>query len=386
MRKLFITICSLEPIPYLPDGVDTLLYGSPIYEHTFRKIKDASNKLGLEVEFLRASNCDLPGTKDKINASFEDLVIFASPLAFLARSKDIEGAIDYVVKSDVGYATVGNLRSLYMAVGMGKMLVGCDIASPAHFVSTMGTNGTNCSPAHFADGEKSVPLTKLAFLQRAEEYRNEMLDYLIMSGVEIELRDGIIISPTCEIRRGAKILQNTTIRGYSLIRENAIIGPCSTVDSCEIGEGSVVNYSNISNSTIESDVEIGPYTSIYDSTRVLSDTKIGSHCDISGSVIGNNVIISSHARLNECDIGTKALIGSGVITVNFEDKKRNNRCSIGDGAIIGNNTSLISPIKIGRGAFTAAGSVITDDVPAGALAIAREYQSNHTGWAKRRKM
>ena len=384
MRKLFITICAIETVPYLDFGMDNILFGAPLYEHSYRKIKDASNKLGLDVEFVRASNCEIANTKGSINPSFEDIVIFASPMAFLARSKDIEGAIDYVIKSDVGYATVGSLRSLYLAVGQGKMLSGGEIGSPSDFISAMNNSGARSFPAHFADSEKSVPLTKLDYLKKVEEYRQEFLDYLVMSGVEIDLRDGITVSPVSEIRRGVKLSPNVVIDSLTKISENTVIGPFSYIKGSEIGENCVIESSRIVNSTLEHDIKVGAYCNILDGNHILSNAKIGAYTQLENTCVGIDSSIGTHVCLDNCNIGTGSIIGSGVISVSFDKNKKDRAIKIADNTTIGNGATLIAPLSIGRGAYVGAGSTITDDVPAGALGIAREYQSNHHGWAKRK--
>ena len=345
---------------------------------------DASNKLGLDVEFVRASNCEIANTKSSINPGLEDIVIVASPLAFLARSKDIEGAIEYVIKSDVGYATVGSLRSLYMAIGQGKMLSGGEIGSPADFVAAMSNSGAISFPAHFCDGEKSVPLTKLDYLKRIEEYRQEFLDYLIMSGVEIDLRDGITVSPISEIHRGVKISPNVVIDSLTKIYDNTVIGPFSYIKNSEIGENCVISSSRIINSTLENNIKVDAYSNIAEESHILSNTSIGAYTELKGTSVGMECEIGSHVCLSRCTVGKGGIVGNGVISVSFDKNKRDSFVKIGDSAIIGNGATLIAPLSIGRGAFVGAGSAITDDIPSGALGIAREYQSNHNGWAKRK--
>ncbi|MBQ7761416.1 MAG: hypothetical protein IJ400_05100 [Clostridia bacterium] len=382
-KKLYMVICDLDPVAYLPEGKKTLVFGSPIYEHTYRKIKDASNKLGLDVEFVRASACDIPNTKTRISPAFDDIVVFASPLGFLASNKDIEGAIDYVVKSDVGYATVGSLRSLYLSVGQGKMLTDGEITSCAGLVASINASGSKTFPSHFADSEKSVPASKLDFYKKIDTYRHEMLDYLVMSGVEIESREGVFVSPVTEIHRGVKLLTGSIIKDGSKIGEGAVIGPSSYIECSEIGEGAHVVQSRIINSSIEHNAKVGPYSSLNDKCHILTEAIVGSFCELRGTTVSTGSIVSSHCVLSYTDIDQKCLIGSGVVTVDFESKSKSNRVKIGMGTVIGSNSTLISPINIGMNAFIGAGSTITDDVPHGALGIAREYQSNHDGWAKR---
>ena len=116
MRKVFVTLCPNDNPAFLEDGIRTELFYAPIYEHAYKKIENAVRVLGLNYEVVRASGCNIPGTVNEINADLEDIVIFASPFVFLAKNADVEGAINYITKTDLGYSTVGTSRSLYMTV------------------------------------------------------------------------------------------------------------------------------------------------------------------------------------------------------------------------------------------------------------------------------
>ncbi|MBQ7907311.1 MAG: hypothetical protein IJ309_04980 [Clostridia bacterium] len=385
MRKLFITICNMDTVPYLPDGVTTIAFGAPIYEHTYRKINDAVHRIGLNVEVVRASNHDeVMNASHKITPSFEDIVVFASPLAFLAGSKDIEGAIDYVIKSDVGYATVGSLRSLYLSVGQGKMLTDCEVGSCSDFVAAMNQSPAKTFSAHFLDSEKSVPPSKLDYLKKLEAYRHELLDYLVMNGVDIELRDGVIISPMAEIQPGAVIKAGTSIVSDSKIMAGCVIGPNATIIGSEIGEGCIIGASTIENCDLERDVTVDSYT-IIKGTHILSEAKVDSSCLISSCTLNQNTHICTGSVLHDASVGSRAVVGSGVVCVDFSDSKKASSIKIGDDSLIGNNATLISPVTIGSSAFIAAGSTITDDVPQGHLGIAREYQVNRSGWGRKKR-
>ena len=113
MRKLFITVCELDEISYLPKGIETEIFGAPLYEHAYRKIKDASNKLGLDMEFVRAATFPIKGATNTLNPDYEDIVAVVSPLVFLANAESVENALSFVVDNDTAYATVGSLRGLF---------------------------------------------------------------------------------------------------------------------------------------------------------------------------------------------------------------------------------------------------------------------------------
>lgn len=385
MRKIFISLCPSEDISFLPAGMKTQLFSVPMYELTYKKIENAVAILGLDVTCVRVSANKLPNTSQEINASLEDIVIVSSPFTFLAKSKDIESAIGFVARSDMGYSTVGSLRNLYMTVGLGKMVSKTAVGSPADFVSAILNNGAVCEHRSYADGELAYPSSKINLLTRAEVSRQEFLDFYISQGVEIEVRDGVVICPLARIGRGVKILTGTRIGCDVTIHEGAVIGPNSVIDNSEIGEGSVVNFSKVEDSTIGRDVVIDPFCYIKDGSSIISNARIESYTEISNSTINTNTRVSSHCKIADTEVGARVLIGSCVMTVNYEINKKNSRCKINDDSIIGSNSCLILPLTVGVGAFVAAGSTVTDNVPAGALAIAREYQSNHEGWATKRK-
>lgn len=384
MRKLFITVCELDEIAYLPSGAETELFGAPLYEHAYRKIKDAANKLDLDVEFVRAATFPVRNATNELNPDLKDIVAVVSPLVFLAHARCIEDALSFVVKNDFAYSTVGNIRGLFAVIGLGEMLLGSAIGSCGDFIHHINESGAVYTVMSFAEGEKAVPVSRIEYYRKLEAYRHELLDYLIMSGVNIECRDGIVIAPNTEIRRGTKILPNTQIGKWTVIRENCIIGPDSTIIESKIDEGCVVNSSTIISSDVDEKAYIGPYCRIADESHIMTGARLQSHVSLTHSVIGEESEIQPQVNLNNTETGSNVSIGSNVTAVNhLVDEKR--KCKIGNNAIIGSGSSLILPLNIGDGARIAAGSVITDDVPANALAIAREFQENKENWAKKRK-
>ena len=384
MRKLFITVCELDEISYLPKGAGTKLFGAPLYEHAYRKVKDASNKLGLEVEFVRAATFTVRGATNEFNPDFDDIVAVISPLAFLAHARCIEDALNFVVKNDPAYATVGHLRSPFAVFGLGKMVSGAAIGSCQDFIHHISECGAIYKNVALADGEKSVPVSRIEYLKRANAYREEFLDYLVMTGVDIEIRDGIVIAPNTEIRRGTVLKKGVQIGEWTRIKENCEIGPYAIIEASEICAGASVQNSIIKNSVLEENVSVGAFSIIDNETRIFSEAVIGNNVELHDAVIGQGTKIGSGAYIVNSDIGNKAEIGAGVITVNHSGS-RERRCKIGDNAIVACGANLIAPVIIGLGAHVAAGSTITDDVPAGALGVSRAYQINREGYARKQK-
>ena len=382
-RKLFITVCELDEISYLPKGAFTELFSAPLYEHAYRKIKDASNKLGLDVEFVRAATFPAKGATNEFNPDFEDIVAVVSPLVFLAHARCVEDAINFVLKNDPAYATIGSIRNPFAVIGLGKMVSGSGIGSCHDFIQQIEDCGAVYKNIALAEGEKSTPVSRIEYFKRVDQYMQELLDYLVMTGVDIESRDGVIVSPNTEIRRGTLIKRGTQIGPWSVIKENAILGPNTIVMESEIGADCVVDNSQILKSDLEDNVRVAPYTIIKDGARIFAGCQIGSHTIISNSIIGMDSNVDSHAHISDTETGSRAKIGAGAVAINHTPTTK--KCRFGDDVTIGSGSTILAPVSIGSGAFVAAGSTITDDVPANALAIAREYQTNRENWAKKRK-
>lgn len=384
MRKLFITVCELDEISYLPKGIETEIFGAPLYEHAYRKIKDAANKLDLDVEFVRAATFPVKGSTNELNPDFEDIVAVVSPLVFLAHARCIEDALSFVTKNDTAYATVGNMRGLFAAFGLGKMISGAAIGSCSDFVHNVTECGAVYKYVAFADGEKAVPVSRIDFFKKVEAYREELLDYLVMSGVDIECRDGVIISPNTEIRRGTKIYSGTHIGEWTRICENCTIGPNTVIKASEIGEGCVVNQSVITDSTLEKNVTVGQFCTVSGESHLLSGSSLLGYVLVHNTTVGIESRVMEQSCIKNTVAGARVSIGAGVTTVtHIEQDVR--KLKIGDDVTIGSGSNLILPLSIGKSALVAAGSTITDDVPPFALAVAREFQENKDGWAKKRK-
>ncbi len=382
MKKLFVVICRPSEDEKI-EPEQQMLYFSPLYEHTYRKFADAVKLLGLEYEVVRSATFTLEGVSNEINCDIEDIVAFTHPLAFLAERSVIEDAISFVATNDLAYATVGSARGLYATIGTGKMLAEDTVSSPYDFITMIGNCGACCENKGFGN-EKATPDTKREYLHRVERYRREFLDYLCEFGVQIDLYDGVMISPVTSIGEGTVILPNTQILGHSIIGQGCLVGPNAIVSGSIVCDRCVVDSSYIYASTIEKEVEIGPFCHISEGCHLLSHSKTLAYSKLKGVTLGVSSKIYEHCLIEDCDIGARVTIGAGTQSVNYDGKKAF-ECKISDDAFVGAGVQLIAPLSIGHGAYVAAGSTITDDVPNGALAIAREYQSNHDGWARRRK-
>ena len=156
-------------------------------------------------------------------------------------------------------------------------------------------------------------------------------------------------------------------------------------DGVKIGRDTVIHP----NTTIKSDVEIGedceigPNSYIREGCRLSNKVKIGSFVEIKKAKVGEGTKIPHLSYMGDCEIGAHTNIGCGTITCNYDGFNKS-KTIIGDNGFIGSNVNLVAPVTLGDNVFVAAGSTITNDVPADSLAIARERQTNKEGWNKRK--
>lgn len=221
-------------------------------------------------------------------------------------------------------------------------------------------------------------------MPRTDPAREALLTALEAAGVLIPLWDGIMIEETVTIAPGATILPGCILRGNTVIGAGSVIGPGSVLSDAVIGENCTVKNTYITGSTLENNVSIGPFSQVRPGCHIAAGCKIGDFVEVKNSNIGEKTAIAHLTYVGDTDCGSGVNFGCGVAIANFNGKEKF-RTTIGDHAFIGCNTNLVAPVTVGEGAYTAAGSTITGEVPADALGIARARQVNKEGWAARRR-
>ncbi len=175
------------------------------------------------------------------------------------------------------------------------------------------------------------------------------------------------IEPGVVIGRDTVILPNTHLTGNTRIGSGCRIGPSSTVYHCEIGDGCVVQYAVLEDAVMEAESNIGPFSHLRRGARLGRGAHMGNFGEMKNSVLGPGSKMGHFSYLGDAQIGEDVNIGAGTITCNFDGVNKH-KTVIEDGAFIGSDSMLVAPLHIGRGAKTGAGSVVTHDVPAGAVA------------------
>ena len=192
------------------------------------------------------------------------------------------------------------------------------------------------------------------------------------------------IDDTVKIGKGTVIEPNVYLKGDTVIGENAIIGFCTEIVNSKIGDNVDIKHSVITDSEIGEGTTVGPFAYVRPNCKVGKKVKIGDFVEIKNSNIDDGTKLAHLTYVGDADVGKNINFGCGTVVVNYDGKNKH-RTVIEDNAFIGCNTNLVSPVKVGKNAFTAAGSTITEDVPENALAIARNRQTVKEEWVINRK-
>ncbi|RST71135.1 bifunctional UDP-N-acetylglucosamine diphosphorylase/glucosamine-1-phosphate N-acetyltransferase GlmU [Siminovitchia acidinfaciens] len=180
------------------------------------------------------------------------------------------------------------------------------------------------------------------------------------------------------------ILPGTVIQGKSKIGDGCKLGPNTEVHNCEISHNTTVQQSVLSDSAVGSHVKIGPFAHIRPGTNIQDEVKIGNFVEIKKTSFGKGSKASHLSYIGDAEVGDNVNIGCGSITVNYDGQNKF-LTKINDDVFVGCNSNLVAPVTIKEGAYIAAGSTITDDVPESALAIARARQVNKENYAEKLK-
>lgn len=190
----------------------------------------------------------------------------------------------------------------------------------------------------------------------------------MLAGVTLINPQMTYIEPGVQIGRDTVIWPNTYLRGGTLIGEGCEIGPDTTIDSCQVGDGCRILSSVLEFARLEAHVEIGPFAHLRKGAHLAEGVHMGNFGEVKNSYLGPGSKMGHFSYIGDATIGSKVNIGAGTITCNYDGEKKY-PTEIGEGAFIGSDTMLVAPLKIGAGARTGAGAVVTKNVPDHTLAV-----------------
>ncbi len=214
--------------------------------------------------------------------------------------------------------------------------------------------------------------------------RDRINDAHMRAGISIIDPTTTWIDATVKIEANATIYPGSWLQGTTSVAEDAVIGPRTTLHNVSVGAGALVLESHCTDSTIGEKSNVGPFSFLRPGSSLAAGAKVGAYVEVKNSSIGAGSKVPHLSYVGDATIGSGSNIGAATIFVNYDGVEKH-RTVVGDEVRIGSDTMLVAPVTIGDGAYTAAGSVITEDVPAGSIAVARAKQRNILGWVLRKR-
>lgn len=204
----------------------------------------------------------------------------------------------------------------------------------------------------------------------------------MLAGVTMIDPAACYIDDTVKLGRDCTVYPGVVLEGNTVIGEGTVLYPaCRLVNTC-VGSGCALQGVVANEAVVGDRVTAGPYVNLRPNARIANGCKIGNYIEVKNSNVGEGSKLPHLSYIGDSDIGSRVNLGCGTVTVNYDGRKKH-RTRVDDDAFIGCHTSLVAPVHVGKRAFTAAGSVITEDVPADTLAVARSRQVNKMGYVKR---
>lgn len=231
------------------------------------------------------------------------------------------------------------------------------------------------------DTAEAIGVNDRVALAEAERFMRERINRKhLLNGVTLIDPASTYIEASVQIGSDTVIYPGTVIRGTTVIGEDCVIGPSADLTNTVVHNGASIKYSVSVDAVIGEGSSVGPYANLRPGSKLGRDCKVGDFVELKNATLDDGSKVSHLSYVGDAKVGKDVNIGCGAITVNYDGFNKA-VTEIGDGAFIGSNVNLIAPVKIGNGAYVVAGSTVTQDVPEGDLAIARERQVNKPGYA-----
>lgn len=247
-----------------------------------------------------------------------------------------------------------------------------------------------------AEGDRVVPILtpdaveilgvndRVQLAECAAIMRDQINDSFMRAGVSMIDPTTTWIDTTVKIAADVTIHPGTALHGSTVISEGAVIGPRTTLVDCDVFGNATVIESYCIGATIGEGASVGPFTYLRPGAVLGTKSRTGAFVEMKNSTLGEGSKVPHLSYVGDATIGVGTNIGAATVFVNYDGENKHHT-EIGDHVRIGSDTMLVAPISIGDGAYTAAGSVITENVPAGAIGVGRARQRNVLGWVLRKR-
>ncbi len=204
----------------------------------------------------------------------------------------------------------------------------------------------------------------LASLRAQTEERLRHCARLLEGGVCIVDPATTYIEPSVQVGEATVVHPNTTISGDTVIGRRCRLGPNTVIVDSRIGDDAAVVASFVEGAVVEAHADVGPFSHLRPGAHLEEGVHVGNFVEVKASRLGRGTKVGHFSYIGDAQVGERVNIGAGSVTCNYDGEKKNVTV-IEDGAFIGSDTMLVAPLRVGRGAYTGAGSVVTRDVPAG---------------------
>ena len=226
-------------------------------------------------------------------------------------------------------------------------------------------DGKRVEALTMADAEEGIGVKTRALLARAEGAMQTRLREAAMDGGATLLDPATTyLDATVELAQDVTVHPNTSIRGATRIAAGATVGPNAQIVDSAVGPGATIRAAVVESATLEAGAHVGPFSHLRAGTHLGEGAYVGTHVEVKASRVGRNTHIAHFSYVGDAVIGDDVNIGAGTVTCNYDGTTKH-VTEIGDRASIGSDSMLVAPVKIGAGAVTGAGAVVTRDVAPG---------------------
>ena len=216
-------------------------------------------------------------------------------------------------------------------------------------------------------------------------FREWKCEALMSDGVTIQLPETVLVDPDVSVGEDTVLEPCVQLLGKTKIGARCTIRTASVLHDMTVDDGVIVEpHCVLTASRVESEVVIGPFARLRPESHLLKGSRVGNFVEIKKSTIGEGSKAPHLSYIGDTKVGSKANIGAGTITCNYDGFAKH-PTTIGNRVFVGSDSTLVAPVKLGDGAYVAAGSVITENVPPDALGIGRGRQANKPGWAAKKR-
>jgi len=215
--------------------------------------------------------------------------------------------------------------------------------------------------------------------------RRRINEALMLSGVGLEDPDHAWIEASVHVEPDCRIGAEVELRGATRVAAGAVIERGCVLTDCEVGPGAhFLPYCVAAQAVVGPDAHVGPFAHLRPGSVLEAKVKVGNFVETKKTTLRRGAKASHLSYLGDADIGADCNIGAGTITCNYDGKNKF-QTILGNGVFIGSDSQLVAPVTVGDGAYVGAGTTVTSDVPAGALAVSRTAQRNVEGWVARKQ-